>query len=383
MELQKQNSSSNLIQGKVIGKGSYGVVRLGFRRDNGQTLAIKSADKNSASSIEAIDNEISILRTLSSPYIVEYYGEEETTSCKSLLMEYLPKGDVARGGRVDDVEVIRSYTWCLVKALMEVHSNGIVHCDVKASNLLFGSGQDSLVKLADFGSAKKVGDRENVGFFGSPLWMAPEVVRRESQGFEADVWSLGCTVIEFFTGLPAWKFDDVHSGLFKIGYSDALPEYPDRVTELGRDFLDKCLVRDVGQRWRCDQLLQHPFLLPVPEMKVLKPSPRSILDWAHDIGVEDEDEDEDCKFGDSGRGRIAELATEVGVNWESDGWVEVRSVSPGVNLGIEDCDYLTWINLSEEINDVEISGGDDGEDCGHGGLLCRQEIMEDKNSNDV
>ncbi|XP_074303130.1 mitogen-activated protein kinase kinase kinase 18-like [Silene latifolia] len=361
------------MDGKIIGNGSYGVVTLGSL--DGELIAVKSAVKGSISSVDSLNNEIDILRTLSSPYIVKYYGDEETTSSRKLLMEYVRNGDVARGGKVSDVELIRSYTWCLVTALREVHGKKIVHCDVKGSNVLVDP-TNRVAKLADFGSAKRVEDRELSKMVprGTPLWMAPEVVRGELQGYESDVWSLGCTVIEMFTGLPAWQDNGVHT-LYTIGYTCELPEYPVGLPELGRDFLDKCLVRKVGQRWSCDQLLQHPFLLPATAVeKVLEPSPRSVFDWEGENEFNFSDRGE--KDNVSARGRIGELATSVGVNWESDGWVEVRECAnesvyvPGVKSEFHISYDPTWINLSSEINEVENSGGGNGN--GDGGSICRQ-----------
>ncbi|KAK9727118.1 hypothetical protein RND81_05G259200 [Saponaria officinalis] len=378
--MEVHNQIPRWIQGKVIGKGSYGVVSLGFR-DDGEKFAVKSAEKTSVSSIKALENEIEIFSSLSSssPFIVDYYGMEETTSSKNLFMEYLPGGDVASGGTVADVDLIRSYAWCLVMALIQLHDNQIVHCDVKGSNvLLAGPTCGGVAKLADFGSSKRAGhdQRSKMVPRGSPLWMAPEVVRGESQGFESDVWALGCTVIEMFTGAPAWQDNGAHT-LYKIGYSDDVPEYPARVPDSGRDFLDKCLAREPGKRWSCDRLLQHPFLLPVLAGEIVfEASPRSVfdfldnncnIDFLNDDVSEDEGSDEISVI----RGRIGNLATVSGVNWESDGWIEVRNMGKERNEGevevsegeimrsilgviseFDDVDDHTWTHLSIKLDDV-------------------------------
>ncbi|KNA23213.1 hypothetical protein SOVF_026890 [Spinacia oleracea] len=411
MEVEKKQSS-NWVRGKLIGRGSYGSVCIGIRESDGGRFAVKSADKNSPSSMEALQNEIEILRFLSSssPFIVECYGDDETGN---LHLEYLPGSDVAKSGGIgvgiDDVELIRSYAWCLVMALKEVHSKGVVHCDVKGGNVLVGSTK-GVVKLSDFGSAKKLDDHHDQKIVprGSPLWMAPEVVRGESQGCESDIWSLGCTVLEMFTGVPAWKDCGVAHTLFQIGYSDDLPEYPPHLPELAKDFLNKCLIRNPEQRWSCDQLLQHPFLLPVPASMIAESSPRSIFDWQNLDFSDDEEESSPSPSPSSSsscydvvdeisvRDRIGELATMSGANWESDGWVEVRNLrkekeevsegtsweysdseeenvlSGGVNWETHDDDYPTWFNLScdndngEDDEESSISGVDGGDRCGHG-----------------
>ncbi|KAJ8446185.1 hypothetical protein Cgig2_015956 [Carnegiea gigantea] len=402
----QNHQNSPWIRRKIIGKGSYGTVSLGIRQSDGQCFAVKSADKDSLSSIQALENEIQILRSLSpssSPFIVEYYGDDETKYHRNLYLEYVSGGDVAMAssGGIADVELIRSYAWCLVMALRTLHSHRIVHCDIKGSNVLLAADA-GVAKLADFGSAKRIDQedderdgRAKIVPRGSPLWMAPEVVRGESQGLESDVWSLGCTVIEMFTGVPAWQDCGAHT-LYKIGYSNDLPEYPARVPEVGRDFLDKCLNRDPRRRWSCDQLLRHPFLLPALATKIAESSPRSVLDLDFS-DYDDDDHESDVEESDqaSARERIGKLATISGVNWESDGWVEVRTLRREKREDDEEqCETGTsseYSNLEEEgiqvispeqydrdcptlINsagrgdvDERESGGDR---CGDGGAAC-------------
>ncbi|KAF5188448.1 kinase-like, partial [Thalictrum thalictroides] len=207
-------------------------------------------------------------------------------------MEYMFGGTIS-DSCIKDEQILRSYTRCIVSALHYVHSKGIVHCDVKGKNVLVGS-KVGVAKLADFGSARRIARiEEDAGALikpqGTPLWMAPEVIRQEKQGFESDIWSLGCTIIEMITGKAAWKDCDSSTVVFKIGFSDELPEFPEQLSELGCDFLDKCLRRNPSERWTCDQLLQHPFLSSTDIL--VETSPRSILDWDNVTEFCDDDED--------------------------------------------------------------------------------------------
>jgi serine/threonine protein kinase len=333
------------VRGKCVGKGSFGTVTLGVNVSDGAVFAVKSVDRNSGlpGHVEALENEIRILRSLSSPYVVGFLGDDvtyepPTTSFRNLHLEYLAGGTAAKRCVPDvDERIVRSYTWCVVSALKYVHSRGIVHCDVKGRNILVGPSLNS-AKLADFGSAiesSRETRRAPIVPRGSPLWMAPEVIRRESQGPESDVWSLGCTVIEMVTGKPAWE-DHGADTLSRIGFSDELPVFPARLSELGRDFLEKCLMRDPKKRWSCDQLLQHPFLSAAAfPNSVVYSSPRCVLDWAN-LEFEEYESEENGpgpspnsdsnsqSYETSARDRIGKLATTAGENWESDGWVAVR-----------------------------------------------------------
>ncbi|XVE79827.1 hypothetical protein DITRI_Ditri14bG0087700 [Diplodiscus trichospermus] len=342
MEKQSNTQKISWTRGKCLGKGSFGTVSLAINELSGAVFAVKSVDLATClpNQLECLENEIEILRSLSSPYVVEYLGDDVTrynfpaTSYRNLHLEYLPGGTVADVAMLKrrladmDERILRWQTRCLVLALKYVHGEGIVHCDVKGKNVLVGPDFTSL-KLADFGSAISV-RKESAGEKcrtlitprGSPLWMAPEVIRGEYQGPESDVWSVGCTVIEMVTGKPAWE-DRGFSSLNQIANSEELPELPTQLTELGKDFVEKCLRRDPNQRWSCDQLLQHPFLAAAsaPNM-VGDSSPRCVLDSAGSDFEEDENTE---NFEAPPRARIGKLETGEGVIWESDGWMAVRS----------------------------------------------------------
>ncbi|KOM47418.1 hypothetical protein LR48_Vigan07g112200 [Vigna angularis] len=283
------------LRGRCVGKGAFGVVNAAVSRADGRVFAVKSVDRGLGHPrrLEALENEIEILKRVASPHVVAYLGDDVTfehggtASFRNLHLEYMPGGTVADLDRADvDESLVRRYAWCLVSALRDVHARGFVHCDVKGRNVLL-SGNRAAAKLADFGSAVEVEVPQDFLPRGSPMWMAPEVVRRERQGPESDVWSLGCTVIEIVNGKPPWEDHGVDT-LSRIGYSDELPEFPSKLSELGKDFLEKCLRREWRERWSCDQLLQHPFLLPYA---VVESSPRCVLDWVDSEFAESEHND--------------------------------------------------------------------------------------------
>ncbi|KAK7300919.1 hypothetical protein RJT34_11771 [Clitoria ternatea] len=334
------------VRGKCIGKGAFGIVNIAVSKNDGAVFAVKSVDNKTGlrAQLEALENEIRILRHVASPHVVAILGDdvtcEEGATFRNLHLEYMPGGTVADVDLHADVDelLLRRHAWCLVDALRHIHARGVVHCDVKGRNVLVsgdGNGNGSVSKLADFGSALQFtgegeASPEKMVPRGSPMWMAPEVIRREYQGPESDVWSLGCTVIEMVTGKPAWENRGVDT-LSRIGYSNELPEFPSVLSELGRDFLEKCLRRERSKRWSCDQLLQHPFLIPYT---VAESSPRCVLDWVDSEFAESDNEleVEEVKLNskneeNSARNRISKLATGWRVNWETQGWVMVREIA--------------------------------------------------------
>ncbi|KAJ0979372.1 hypothetical protein J5N97_014846 [Dioscorea zingiberensis] len=351
-------------RGSFIGRGSFGAVYLATDDGDSPLFAVKTVASSSPSpsqamAMVALENEIRILRSLSSPYIVSYLGDDVTHepklgACRNLLLEYMAGGTVGgekKLGGLDESE-IKSYTRCLVRGLHYLHAiAGVVHGDVKGRNMLVGAGP-GVAKLSDFGSSRKINSGVNretermVG--GTPLWMAPEVARGGRQSPESDVWSLGCTVIEMVTGEQPWGRrgsegeEEVGSVLFKIGYGEEVPEVPAGMSAAGKDFIGKCLRREARERWSCEELLRHPFL--GEEDGLSGPSPRSVLDWgslefSDDEGGEGSSSSSSSSssgYEELARKRVRELATEGGVvGWEMmswDGWEVVRGVEENGEL---------------------------------------------------
>ena len=248
-----------------------------------------------------LQREKSFLSRLSCDRIVKYLGSDITcegegdTTLYNVFMEYVSGGALSdeirrRGDGLDDEGRIRLYTRQILLGLEYLHGNGVVHCDIKSENVLIR--EDGAV-IADLGCAKSVQGNGGGGggggsvFYGTPVFMAPEVARGEEQGFPADIWALGCTVIEMATGCNPWpEVNDAVSAVYRIGFSGDVPETPMWLSENGRDFLDKCLRRNPRERWTAKELLKHPFLeeglMETNSKQVIREfamkSPTSVLD---------------------------------------------------------------------------------------------------------
>ncbi|XP_020578264.1 mitogen-activated protein kinase kinase kinase 2-like [Phalaenopsis equestris] len=310
------------VRGGIIGKGSFGTVSLAADRSNGSIFAVKSINFNSSTprAIAALENEIRLLSSLNCPHIVSYLGDDLTEEpggrFLNLHLEYLPGGtaaELAASGKMTEKEV-RGTTRCIVRALHYLHSKaGVVHGDVKGRNVVLESRATGDAKLVDLGSAREVvGGREKGE--GTPLWMSPEVARGESATPASDVWSVGCTVIEMVNGgRQPWGIvgSDPIMEMFGLGFREAVPEMPAGISKVGADFIEKCLRREPGERWSCEELLRHSFLGDWEEM-----SPRSVFGMG-------EMEDGEC-VEEEGRRRMRELQSPEELKWGRGGWVEVR-----------------------------------------------------------
>ncbi|KAJ4975337.1 hypothetical protein NE237_000443 [Protea cynaroides] len=287
-------------RGRILGRGSSATVSLALHRQSGEVVAVKSAELSRS---EFLQREQSIFSLINSPHIVGYVGWDVTNENGQLLynlfIEYISGGtltDVIRdqGGRLNE-PAIQSHTRSILQGLDYLHSHGLVHCDIKGRNILVG---DNGTKIADFGCARWIGEQvPAVPIAGTPLFMAPEVARGEELSFPADIWALGCTVIEMAIGRPPWPdVTDPVSALHRIAFSSDLPEFPSFLSKEAKDFLDKCLRRDPKERWTTQELLKHPFLEEDYSIQVnlkrIQNSPTSILNQDFWQSLESETERE-------------------------------------------------------------------------------------------
>lgn len=255
-------------KGKLLGRGTFGHVYLGFNSERGEMCAMKevtlfSDDAKSKESAKQLGQEIALLSRLRHPNIVQYYGCEAVDDKLYIYLEYVSGGSIYKLLQEYGVlgeSAIRSYTKQILSGLAYLHAKNTVHRDIKGANILVDP--NGRIKLADFGMAKHItGQSCPLSFKGSPYWMAPEVIKNSNGcNLAVDIWSLGCTVLEMATTKPPWSQFEGVAAMFKIGNSKDLPSIPDNLPDEGKDFVRLCLQRNPQHRPTAAQLLEHPFV---------------------------------------------------------------------------------------------------------------------------
>lgn len=264
------------IKGALIGAGSFGNVFLGMNAKNGLLMAVKQVelpsgdshnDQRKKSMLEALEREIELLKTMQHENIVQYLDSYADGTHLNIFLEYVPGGSVVallRNYGAFEEPLVRNFVKQILHGLNYLHNRDIVHRDIKGANILVDN--KSCIKISDFGISKKVESdllisarAHRPSLQGSVFWMAPEVVKQTSYTRKADIWSLGCLIVEMISGSHPWANLNQMQALFKIG-SMAKPQIPEDISLEAIDFLNKTFEIDHNSRPSAEELLQHAFI---------------------------------------------------------------------------------------------------------------------------
>lgn len=206
--------------------------------------------------------EIHLLKKLNHENIVRYIDAISTEKHLNIVLEYVETGSLAainkKFGPFHET-LVSIYIKQVLTGLAYLHSQGIVHRDIKGANIL--TTKEGVVKLTDFGVATKLSETtKSMSVVGTPYWMAPEIAYPTGPTtFACDIWSLGCTVIELLTGTPPHYDLEPMQALYRI-VQDPSPPLPPSISPELRDFLTKCFQKEPLIRVDALTLLKHPWI---------------------------------------------------------------------------------------------------------------------------
>ncbi|KAG8881098.1 ATP binding [Tulasnella sp. 332] len=264
------------IKGALIGAGSFGSVYLGMDAQHGLLMAVKQVELPRGSSnneerkksmLTALEREIALLKELSHEYIVQYLDSSMDDAHLNIFLEYVPGGSVAtllRNYGAFEEALVRNWVRQILIGLNYLHERDIIHRDIKGANILVDNRGG--IKISDFGISKKLEDdmmvtgrNHRASLQGSVFWMAPEVVKQSGHSSKADIWSVGCVVVEMLTGEHPYPKASQMQAIFRIG-SYAKPDNPPDITPEAEDFLSKSFEIDLNARPSAVELLLHPWV---------------------------------------------------------------------------------------------------------------------------
>ncbi|XP_072386550.1 serine/threonine-protein kinase PAK mbt [Diabrotica undecimpunctata] len=284
MVVSSKDPRENLERFIKIGEGSTGTVCIAHDRTTGRQVAVKKMDLRKQQRRELLFNEVVIMRDYHHPNIVEMFDSYLVNDELWVVMEFLEGGaltDIVTHSRMDEEQIATVCKQCL-KALAYLHSQGVIHRDIKSDSILLAL--DGRVKLSDFGFCAQVSQElpKRKSLVGTPYWMSPEVISRLPYGPEVDIWSLGIMVIEMVDGEPPLFNEPPLQAMRRIREMPP-PKLKNahKVSPRLQSFLDRMLVRDPAQRATAQELLAHPFLRQAGPPALLVPLMRGVKNTSY------------------------------------------------------------------------------------------------------
>jgi len=251
---------------KELGAGSFGHVYLVSHKTTKAQYAIKAIDKrNKANQSEKpyFRREIEVMYKIHHPNVVKLYGHFEDNNYCYFIMEYIAKGNIYNLIPHDNkkrlnVKVVASLMKDVISAVYYLHHMKpiIIHRDIKPENVLLADGL--VAKLTDFGWSNYMQeDEKRKTVCGTPIYLAPEIIKEEGHDEKVDIWCIGVLLFELTTGNVPFQGNDIDT--LKDNILHLRIAWPKDINIDAKNLIKKILKLDPASRISLEEMLQHPF----------------------------------------------------------------------------------------------------------------------------
>ena len=252
---------------KELGAGSFGHVYLVSHKITKAQYAIKAIDKRDKSNQNEkpyFRREIEVMYKIHHPNVVKLFGHFEDNNYCYFIMEYIEKGNIYNliphdGKKKLNTKIVASLIKDVISAVYYLHHMKpiIIHRDIKPENVLLGEGLVS--KLTDFGWSNYMQeDEKRKTVCGTPIYLAPEIIKEEGHDEKVDVWCIGVLLFELITGNVPFQGNDLES--LKENILHLRIAWPKDINTDAKNLIKKILKLDPGSRISLEEMLQHPFI---------------------------------------------------------------------------------------------------------------------------
>ncbi|KAM9851146.1 myosin light chain kinase, smooth muscle [Aulostomus maculatus] len=250
-----------------LGTGKFGQVFKLVEKATRKVWAGKFIKAYSAKEKENVRQEIGIMNSLHHPKLVQCIDAFEGKSDIVMVLEMISGGELFERIIDEDFELtereVIKYMLQIIDGVSFIHKQGIVHLDLKPENIMCVNKTGSKIKLIDFGLARRL---ENAGtlkvLFGTPEFVAPEVINYEAISYPTDMWSIGVICYILLSGLSPFMGDNDNETLSNVTSAtwDFEDEAFDEISDNAKDFITNLLKKDMRARLTCAKCFEHPWL---------------------------------------------------------------------------------------------------------------------------
>ncbi|XP_047594497.1 death-associated protein kinase 2 isoform X2 [Lutra lutra] len=282
METFKQQKVEDFYDiGEELGSGQFAIVKKCREKSTGLEYAAKFIKKRQSRasrrgvSREEIEREVSILRQVLHPNVITLHDVFENRTDVVLILELVSGGELfdflAQKESLSEEEAT-SFIKQILDGVNYLHAKKIAHFDLKPENIMLLDKNIPIphIKLIDFGLAHEIEDGvEFKNIFGTPEFVAPEIVNYEPLGLEADMWSIGVITYILLSGASPFLGDtkqETLANITAVSY-DFDEEFFSQTSELAKDFIRKLLVKETRKRLTIQEALRHPWITSKREVR--------------------------------------------------------------------------------------------------------------------
>ena len=279
--LEPEPKISDFEISKELGAGSFGHVYLVSHKITKAQYAIKAIDKRDKSNQSEkpyFRREIEVMYKIHHPNVVKLYGHFEDNNYCYFIMEYIAKGNIYEliphdNKKKLNTKIVASLMKGVISAVYYLHHMKpiIIHRDIKPENVLLGDGL--IAKLTDFGWSNYMQeDEKRQTVCGTPIYLAPEIIKEEGHDEKVDIWCIGVLLFELLTGNVPFLGNDIDT--LKENILHLRIAWPKDINNDAKNLIKKILKLDPKARISLEEMLKHPFFtkyFPNEVDKLIKP----------------------------------------------------------------------------------------------------------------